>query len=290
MLRSPPPNPPRPGRGNADALPAPLRAPVRRLTARFSGTFGFWARNLRSGEVVAWQAEQQYPSASTIKLFVLRELHRQAAAGMLDLDRDRVEMRHVDVATGSGVIKDLTLGLKLSLRDAATLMITVSDNTATNLLIDRLGTRAINRSARAAGYTGTHCDGLIFKGRAMHSKSTPRDLGAFMTNVARGRELSGAASRAMLDTLKREQYSNIVGRMIPYDPVARGKARWLLASKSGSLTGVRNDAAYVVGPGVRYTIALMSEGSADTRYNVDNEANLVLARLAADVHDHFARG
>jgi beta-lactamase class A len=273
-----------------DALPGPLRAPVRRLAAGFSGNFAFWARNLRSGEVVAWHAEQQYPSASTIKLFVLRELHRQAAAGILDLDRERVEMRRPDVASGSGVIKDLTHGLKLSLRDAATLMITVSDNTATNLLIERLGTRAINRSARAAGYSGTHCDGRIFKGHAMHSTTTPRDLGVFMTNVARGRELSSAASRAMLDTLKREQYTNIIGRLIPYDSLARGKQRWLLASKSGSLTGVRNDAAYVVGPGVRYTIALMSDGCADARYNVDNEANLVLARVAADVHDHFARG
>jgi len=272
------------------ALPGPLRARVRRLAERFSGTFGFWARNLRSGEIVALDAERQFPSASTIKLFVLRELHRQAGDGLLELDRDQVEMRHADVTTGSGVIKDLTAGLKLSLRDAATLMITVSDNTATNLLIGRLGVRAINRATLAAGYAGTHCDGRIFKGRAMHSTTTPRDLGVFLTNVARGRELSGAASRAMRDTLRREQYTNIVGRMIPYDPVARGKARWLLASKSGSLTGVRNDAAYVVGPGVRYTIALMSEGCADARYNVDNEANLVLARLAADVHDHFARG
>src|SRR5207248_2664828 len=144
-----------------DALPGPLRSPVRRLAARFSGRFGFWARNLRLGEEVAWHADDQFPSASTIKVFVLRELHRQAAAGVLDLDRDRVEMRHPDVVTGSGVIKDLTVGLKLSLRDAATLMITVSDNTATNLLIERLGTRAINRSTRAAGYTGTRCDGRI---------------------------------------------------------------------------------------------------------------------------------
>jgi beta-lactamase class A len=209
---------------------------------------------------------------------------------LLDLDRDRVELRPGDVATGSGVIKDLTIGLRLSLRDAATLMVTVSDNTATNLLIDRLGTRAINRGARTAGYSGTRCDGRIFKGRALHSYSTPRDLGAFMANIARGRELSRTAARAMLDTLKREQYANIVGRMIPYQPFGKGHERWLLASKSGSLIGVRNDAAYVKGPGVRYAIALMSKDCADERFNVDNEANLVLARLAAHVHDHFARG
>jgi beta-lactamase class A len=121
----------------------------------------------------------------------------------------------------------------------------------------------------------------------MRSHTTPRDLGVFMANLARGRELSRPASRAMLDTLKREQYANIVGRMIPYEPYGKGKSRWLLASKSGSLVGVRNDAAYVKGPGVRYAIALMSKDCRDERFNVDNEANLVLARLAADIHAHF---
>jgi beta-lactamase class A len=270
-----------------DALPAALTATVRRLAARFSGRFGFWARDLRSGETVAWHGADRFPSASTIKVFVLRELHRQAEAGLVDLDRDQVELRQSDIAAGSGVIKDLTPGLRLSLRDAATLMVTVSDNTATNLLVERLGTRAINQGARSAGYPGSRCSGRIFKGRGLHSHTTPQDLGVFMARVAGGRELSRTASRAMLDTLKREQYANIVGRLIPYDPYGKGRDRWLLASKSGSLVGVRNDAAYVRGPGVRYAIALMSRDCADERFNVDNEANLVLARLAAAVHDHF---
>jgi len=266
------------------SLPARVRAALRRP---FSGRFGFWALDLRTGELLEHNAQEPFPSASTIKLFVLRELHRQAEAGRLDLDRDSVVMQHKDVTTGSGVIKDLTSGLRLSLRDAATLMITVSDNTATNLLVHLLGTRAINQGARQAGYSGTRCAGRIFKGRRMRSLSTPRDLGAFMARVALGRELSRTASAAMLDTLKREQYANIVGRQIPYDPYAKGKDRWLLASKSGSLIGVRNDAAYVKGPGVRYAIALMSKDCQDERFNVDNEANLFLARLAAEIHTHF---
>jgi len=265
-------------------LPPGLRAALRRP---FSGRLGFWALNLRTGELLEHNAEEIFPSASTIKLFVLRELYRQAEAGRLDLDRDSVVMQHKDVTTGSGVIKDLTTGLRLSLRDAATLMITVSDNTATNLLVRLLGTRAINQGARQAGYAGTRCAGRIFKGNRMRSLSSPRDLGVFMANVALGRELSRAASQAMLDTLKREQYANIVGRLIPYEPYGKGKSRWLLASKSGSLVGVRNDAAYVRGPGVRYAIALMSSDCEDERFNVDNEANLVLARLAADIHAHF---
>lgn len=272
-----------------DLLPSALRRRVQPVQARFSGSLGFWARDLRTGQEVALAAEERFPSASTIKLWVLRELFQQADAGRLDLESDTVTMEARDRVIGSGVMKDLSPGLRLSLRDAATLMITVSDNTATNLLISRLGTRAINAGARAAGYRATHLHGPFFRGRgARGSYTTPADCGRFMLGVARLSEISRPASRAMLDILRREQFANIVGRLIPYDPYASGPARWRLASKSGSIRGVRNDAALVEGPGCRYVIALMSQDCSDERFSVDNEANLALARIAAEVHDWFA--
>ena len=274
-----------------DLLPPGLRARIDRLRHGFSGTFGLWAYDLRSGEELSLAAGEHFPSASTIKLWVLRELFRRAELGELDVDSDSVELRPQDRAIGSGVLKDLTPGVRLSLRDAATLMVTVSDNTATNLLIARLGVRAINREARRAGYADTHLRGLLFKGRGIRASHTsPRDSGRFFLNLARRREVSGAASDAMLDILRREQYANIIGRLIPYDPYASGPDRWRLASKSGSIRGVRNDAALVEGPGCRYVLAVMSRDCADERFSVDNEANLVLARVAAAVHARFTRG
>ena len=272
------------------SLPAALRRRVEEAAAGFSGAFGFWACDLRSGVEVGLAAEERFPSASTIKLWVLRELFRQGSLGLVDLDAGTVEMGAGDRVIGSGVLKDLTPGFRVSLRDAATLMITVSDNTATNLLISRLGVRAINLGARRAGYLGTHLHGLFFKGRGIRgSYTTPADAGRFMVSVARGGEVSRAASLEMLEILRREQYANIVGRMIPFDPYASGRDRWRLASKSGSIRGVRNDAAIVEGPGCRYVVALMSRDCKDERFNVDNEANLVLARLAAAVHWWFTR-
>lgn len=274
----------------ASDLPGALRRRVEPVRRRFSGHLGFWAHDLRTGEEVQLAARDRFPSASTIKLWVLRELFARAEAGELDLDRDDLSLGPRDRVIGSGVMKDLTPGLRMSLRDVATLMITVSDNTATNLLIAHLGTRAINAAARAAGYGDTHLHGLFFKGRGIRgSYTTPADSGRLMLGVATGREVSRAASGGMLDILRREQYANIVGRMIPFDPYASGAGRWRLASKSGSIKGVRNDCAMVEGPGCRYVISLMSRDCADERFNVDNEANLALARIAAEIHDWFGR-
>lgn len=263
---------------------------MRLTTGGFSGRCGLYARNLRSGEELALDAGRQFPSASTIKVFILRELFRRAEMGELDLDRDQVLLRKRDIVPGSGVLRDLTPGLRLSLRDAAALMIQVSDNTASNLLIDRLGVRAIRRETLRAGYAGSYLRGRFFTSRARgRSLTTPRDLAAFMAGVATGREVSRAASRGMLKILYREHSDEIIGRRLPADPAPPGGPRRRIASKSGSVTGVRNDAAYVTGPGYRYVLALMSEGCADPRFNVENEATLALAEIARTIHLWFTR-
>jgi beta-lactamase class A len=233
------------------------------------------------------RAEEPFEPASTIKLFVLLELFRQAEVGALTLD-EQVELRERHMADGSGVLKDLTPGLRLTLRDAATLMITISDNVAANLLIGRLGVGAINRGARTVGAGCTHLSGPVLRRRQGQSFSTARDLGGLMTRLARRGAVSPAASREMLDILGRERSDNIVGRLLP-DVGAGGRPlprAWRVASKNGSMRGVRNDVALVRGNGLSYVVALMSRDCRDLRYSPDNEATLCLARIARAVHDH----
>jgi beta-lactamase class A len=271
-------------------LPEPLASRVAELERGFSGTIAVWVHDLGRRETYGLRADEQVRPASTIKMFVLRELLRRADAGELSLE-DEVVMERRDVVPGSGVIKDLTPGLRLSLRDTATLMVTVSDNTATNLLIDRLGTRAINRATVAAGFGGTHLGGKLFRGGGPRSRTTARDLGTLMTQIARRRAVSRGASGVMLDILRREQYDTIIGRFLPADEQTPSSARvrWKVASKSGSIVGHRHDVAFVEGPGVRYVLALMSWDCADHRFWVDNEAHLCLAHAARAVHDHVDR-
>lgn len=271
-------------------LPAPLAGAIAELERGFSGVISLWVHDLVRRETYGLRAGERVKPASTIKLFVLRELLRRVECGELTLD-DEVVMERRDVVPGSGVIKDLTPPLRLSLKDAAMLMVTVSDNTATNLLIDRLGTRAVNREAAAAGYAGTRLGGKLFKGGGLRSRTTARDLGALMTGIGRRREVSRAASATMLDILRREQFDTIVGRFLPFDEQASNgaRSRWKIASKSGSIVGHRHDVALVEGAGLRYVVALMSWDCADHRFWVDNEAHLCLAHAARAVHDHVSR-
>jgi len=269
-------------------LPEPLASAVRRLEEGFSGVLALWVHDLRHRESYGLRSEEPFHPASVIKLFVLREFFRQVEAGAVDPAAE-VVMRKRDLVPGSGVLKDLGPGLHLRLRDAATLMITVSDNVAANLVIDRLGTAAINRSTREAGYLHTVLAGKLYHDHRRHSRVTARDAGRLMLDVARRRAVSRAASASMLDVLRRSQSRDIVGRFLPRASSSAPGGRLRIASKSGSLEGMRHDVAYVEGSGARYVIALMSRDCADRRIWPDNEATLCLARLARSVHDHASR-
>jgi beta-lactamase class A len=271
------------------ALPSPLARIVACEEERFSGSFALWVHDLRRRETYGLRADEPFDPASTIKLFVLLELFRQADVGAVSLDEE-IELRERDMVDGSGVLRDLTPGLRLSLRDVATLMITVSDNVAANMLISRLGVGAINRGARTAGARCTRLAPPVQRRRLGQSYTTARDLGGVVTRMARRTAVSPTASREMVDILTRERSDFIVGRFLPdcgYGGLPLRRA-WRVASKNGSQRGVRNDVALVRGNGLSYVVALMSQGCRDLRYSPDNEATLCLARVARAVHDQVA--
>ncbi|BDG60212.1 serine hydrolase [Caldinitratiruptor microaerophilus] len=267
---------------------------IRALAERFSGTLGVWAQSLDTGETVEWNAEETFPAASTIKLPILYEVYKQAGEGRLDL-AERLVLRAEDIVPGSGVLKDLTPGLALTVKDLATLMITVSDNTATNLLIDRVGREAVNDSMRELGLRGTHLDHKLFRAPegAPPNRSTPADLGRLMRLIAARAVLTPAACGEMLDILGRQQYTEQITRRLPdYDGfVEPGREPAVrVASKSGAIRGTRNDVGLVEARGRRYVLALMTRGCRDLRFHPDNEASLLLADVSAALYRHFVTG
>src|SRR2546421_4341658 len=166
--------------GPTPPLPPPLARRIAAEQQRFSGVLAVWVHDLHRHQTFGLRADEPTEPASAIKLFVLLELFRQAEVGALTLDEE-IEVRERDMVDGSGVLKDLTPGLRLTLRDAATLMVTVSDNVAANVLIGRLGVGAINRGARAAGATCTHLGGSLLRRRQGASYTSARDLGWLLT-------------------------------------------------------------------------------------------------------------
>ncbi len=140
---------------SAQAKRIGTRAQVERaldaIVIQADGEVALAAMNLTTREEVARTAERSMPTASVFKLPLLVEVFRQAATGALNLD-DRVTLRTDDVVTGSGILRDFGPGLQPTLRDLAMMMVIVSDNSATNLLLDRVGgPQQVNATMRDLG-------------------------------------------------------------------------------------------------------------------------------------------
>jgi beta-lactamase class A len=166
-----------------------LERAVDAITAQAGGQVAFSAMNLTTGEEIARNAERSMPTASVFKLPVLVEVFRQAAAGALDLD-ERVTLRAEDIVMGSGILRDFGPGLQPTLRDLAMMMIAVSDNGATNLLLDRVGgPRRVNATMSELGLPSIVVHRRIVFGEITTNGSlaeaAPRDLMRLVAMLAR---------------------------------------------------------------------------------------------------------
>jgi beta-lactamase class A len=276
---------------------------VTALVAGFKGILGLAARNLSTGEEIAVNADTRFPTASTIKVAIMVEAYHQAAEGQLPLDVT-LTLRDRDKVGGSGVLNSLHDGLTVTVADLVHLMIALSDNTATNLLVGRLGTARINARLATYGLTDTKLFRPTFRdGRADVlpeleqefglGMTTPRDMMKLMALIAEGKVVNTEASGAMLATLRRQQDRAMIPRLLPnVDELQVGNKTGIDAEKhrgaDGSHRHVRGDIAIVTAPGLRYVVAILARDVEDTRWGVENDAVTTAARVSRIVYDHFA--
>ncbi|MEP7199697.1 MAG: serine hydrolase, partial [Chloroflexota bacterium] len=183
-----------------------IPASLRRIAKQFSGTLGVAARDLKSGDEIFLNADEVFPTASMVKIGILLELFRQREAGALSLD-ETLTIRAADKTAGSGLIENMG-DVTLTLHDIAVLMNAISDNTATNVLIDRLGIEAINAAMRDAGMANTHLFRKIAFTRKRTLKypffatGTPRDFMTLMANLYGRKLLNKQNTDAMLTIMR----------------------------------------------------------------------------------------
>ena len=270
---------------------AGVSAKLRRIAKNFSGTLGVAARDLKSGEEIVFNADVAFPTASMIKIAILLELLRRRQAGELELSEPR-RVRQRDKTAGSGLLENLSDGVTLNLFDLAVLMNAISDNTATNILIDRLGIRRVNRAIREAGLTRTTLFRKIAFDRQRRLKppqfavGTPRDFMTLAANLYAGRLLDEENTRIMLDIMRVQKYMGNLRRYIPFDPWSPGGRDWI-ASKTGSIAGVRNETGIVHTKRGAHIVAVMTKGCKDKQWTPDNEGTLVVAQVSRAVYEHF---
>jgi len=254
------------------------------LAAGFDGQLSVAALNMRTGEEAILDADHVWGTASTIKLAILAELFWQVRAGQLELNT-RVTVRTRDQVGGSGILKDLQPDLGLTLHDLATLMVVLSDNTATNVLIDVVGgVEPVNLCMQRYGLTSIILHGPVsfedIGGDVRRlGEASARDLMRLADLLGKEELVDAASSRQMLAILRRQQYLDQVPRFFDYNPFAveLGVPQALVvACKTGFFPGTRADVGLLSdasGPLVAYCV--MSQECTDQSMGVDNAGSIV---------------
>jgi beta-lactamase class A len=269
------------------------------IAAAHRGMVAVYAHNLKTGETASLDADEAVKTASTIKMGILLDAAEQIRAGQTSLD-ERLVLTKTNQVQGSGVLGQLTAPLSLTLRDVLHLMVVVSDNTATNVAIDRLGLAHINATMKAAGLTQTVLYKKVYvpaqgpmpadQPKFGLGKTTAREMASILERLAECRlsldgavpmSGDGALCGALLHMLREQQDRNSLPRYIEaLDTSEHGSA---IANKTGALDQVRNDVALIVTKNGPVVIAGFTWENADQRWTGDNEAEKTLGKVAQAV-------
>lgn len=288
----------------ASPTPSAIEARIAERLRAFPGVMGVAALHLETGEAIGVNAETRFPTASTIKTAVMVEVFQQIAAGRLRRDQ-LVTLTDEAKVGGSGVLHSLRGGGQHSVGDLLYLMIAISDNTATNLLVGLVGTKAVNERMAAYGLPQTRLYRPTFRGGHADAwpeeekeyglgSTTPLEMMRLMERIARGTAVSREASDEMIALLRKQQVRELLPRRLPESDdvwVAHktGQDEEKLRDAGGVQGQIRADAGIVSTPKGRYVIAIYARRVRDGRETVDQEALVTGAEVSRMVFDHYMR-
>ena len=246
------------------------------------GVMGIAIVDLTDGRDYSLHANDVFPQASSIKICVLAELYRQAQAGKLKLT-DIYTMNAADLVQDSDIMGGLTPGItKITLRDLATMMVAVSDNSATNVLIDRVGMENVNAFLGSLGLHNTRLRRKMMDikaaGEGRENVSTPNEMSKLLQSLYQGKILNRELTDDFFKVLATHKDS-----WIPRDLPEGLK----IADKPGALEGVRNDSGVIFVDKRPYILCVMTTY---LRHERDGEEAISKISLAAwRVFDRIAR-
>ena len=278
----------------------PLDRQLQAIAQAHHGRVALYAHNLRTGQTASLDPDESVKTASVIKLGILLDAAEQIRAGHATLN-ERLTLTRPNQVEGSGILGQLTAPLTLTLGDTLALMVVLSDNTATNMAIDRLGLAHINATLRAAGLSQTVLYKKVYipaqaplppdQPRFGLGKTTAREMASLMERLA-GCQLAldgakdGAAALpadgplcgALLHMLRNQQDRDSLPRYL--ESLDTSEHRSAIANKTGALDAVRNDVALISTKQGPVVVAAFTWENADQRWTGDNEAEQILGKLA----------
>jgi beta-lactamase class A len=270
-----------------------LQSSIERITASVNATWGIYVKSLETNEEIAINADRQMETMSTIKIPLMIEVLEQVKAGKFKLT-DKYTFDSADLRGGTGVIRSLEPGAVLTVKDLVTLMIIVSDNTATDVLYKMVGgPDAVNRRMDALGMKQTRAqtfaapwfealrsasstEAFYREGKHPFGLTTPREMGALLEKMERGMLVDKASSELMLQAMRGQLYRTRIPRFV---------TGYRIPHKTGDfLPYVGDDVGMLEAPGKTIVLSIFTGNHFGSGEMLENAIGLV----AKEVADYFS--
>ena len=257
---------------------AALRRTLESLAESHHGVVGYTVHNLDTGERLEQRGDETFPTASLIKVPILVTVYDLVEQGQMSLD-DQLTLLKIDKVPGSGNLQFMHDNATLTVRDAAWLMSVTSDNTATNLLLDRVVIRRVWNKMEKLGLPHTKVHSKVYlrmASVAMDSSvkyglgvTTPNEMARLFALLADGKAVSQKADSAMLDILAHNEDSQSMQRQVDSLTVPH---------KTGATDQVRTECALFPLQS-RVVACVLTKQNTDQRWLIDNEAQVLMGRM-----------
>ena len=254
-----------------------LEDKLRDFISTREGNIAVTVKDLRSGIEIKINADMEFPSASIIKLSIMSELFNKINDGIYKLD-DEIEINEEMKTGGDGILKELNCGHRFTLKEICTLMISLSDNTATNILINLLGMDNINSAAARLGMKKTKIQRKMMDLQAAkegrNNFTTSDDFSHILELMYKGENVNEAYSGVMLDILKRQQVRGRLDLYLPEEVV--------IAHKTGDLDNLEHDGGIVYLPDGEYIICVLTN-----EVKTNKEGREIIGEISKMVFDEM---
>lgn len=262
------------------------------LVKDHAGKVAVAVKHLETGATYFHNADVVMPTASLIKVAVLVEAYLQADAGKFTL-RDLIPLQESDKVPGSGLISQhFTGGARFPLRDLTRLMIVASDNTATNLVLDQVGIKAVNQRMAGWGLKETRINAKVFRGSTTSvdpertkkyglGSTTAREMVSLFEQIGAGDRLRPALKQVVLNHLKANNDTEKFTRFLPGGAV--------VAHKDGAVSDARTDAGILYTPTGAVAVCVLTTQNDDRTWRRENAGSVLCARVAQQVWEHYSQ-
>ena len=263
-----------------------LEAELLRIGSGYSGEWTYALTDLTSGESIAQRPDDVMPAASLIKVPVLTALYRAAHKGLVNL-AGRIRYGDEHRCLGSGVLSRMTPGVEMTVRDAAVLMIIISDNSATNMVIDLVGLEHVNETMRSFSLQQTTIFQRLGDTKAgldsrKMSVSTAGEMTRLLELIARHEAVSPEASEDMVRIMRRQDYRHELSRLLPWNEMnmlENHTENWVAEKGGAFLNGIRTSGAVFSGPRGQFAMSVFCEGGTGPGTGRESEGNRLNGEL-----------